>query len=52
MDDIALKLNIQRPSDWGGVTVKQVSELGGSYILRRYYNKSLFACLRSIYKGS
>lgn len=50
LDDLQVKLKIKKPSDWGKVTLIQVHELGGSYLLRQY-NNSLFRCLQSIYKG-
>lgn len=51
MDQIAKKLNIKNPSDWGKVTQNCIYELGGCSLLTRYYNGSLFACLQSIYQG-
>lgn len=50
LDEIAKKLNIKKPSDWGKVTVQHLQELGGSAFMR-LYNDSLFTCLQSIYKG-
>lgn len=51
MDEIASKLCIKYPSDWGKVTGRRIHELGGNTLLRGYYNGSLFACLQSVYKG-
>jgi hypothetical protein len=51
LDEIAMKLNIKIPSDWGNITVQQLYELGGSSLLTHYYNGSLFKCLQSVYKG-
>jgi hypothetical protein len=52
LDEIAKKLNIKTPSDWGSVTTHMFFELGGSTLLKYYYNGSLFACLQSVYKGT
>lgn len=52
MDEIATKLNIKNPSDWGKITVRHVYELGGVTLLSRYYNGSLYSCLKSIYQGT
>lgn len=51
LDDIAKKLSIKKPSDWGKVTVQHFYDLGGSSLLNNYYNGSLHACLQSVYKG-
>jgi hypothetical protein len=50
LDEIAKKLNIKTPSDWGNVTLQCFYDLQGRSILKRY-NNSLFACLQSVYKG-
>jgi hypothetical protein len=50
LDEIAKKLSINTPSDWGNVPIWRFYGLGGSSILN-YYNGSLFKCLQSIYKG-
>jgi hypothetical protein len=50
LDEIAKKLNIKTPSDWGKVTYDYFCELGGGSLLG-YYHGSLFACLQSVYKG-
>lgn len=52
MDELAVKLNISHPSDWGNVSIQRIYELGGGSFLKLYYNDSLLACLQSIYKGS
>lgn len=51
MDEVALKLNIKKPSDWGKVTKLEFFKLGGSSLLTSYYNSSLSSCLQSVYKG-
>lgn len=51
MNEIAVKLNIKNPSDWGKITVRHVYELGGVTLLSRYYKGSLYGCLKSIYQG-
>lgn len=50
LDEVASKLNIKKQSDWGKVTNKQIYDFGGAGLLQ-YYNKSLFGCLQSVYKG-
>lgn len=50
LDEVAMKLNIKNPRDWGKVTTRRFFELGGISLLK-YYNRSLFACLQSVYKG-
>lgn len=52
MGDIALKLDIKKPSDWGAVSVDQIRELGGHLLIKSYYQGSLFQCLQSLYPGS
>lgn len=51
IEEVACKLKIKTPSDWGKVTTRIVHELGGGALLTKYYNGSLFACLQSVYKG-
>lgn len=51
LDQLALKLNIKKPSDWGKIPVKKVQEHGGNALLLTYYKGSLFHCLKSVYKG-
>lgn len=52
LDEVANKLNIQNPRDWGKITTSQIHEIGGGSLLTTYYNGSLFYCLQSVYKGS
>jgi hypothetical protein len=40
LDQLAIKLNIQKPEDWYKVTSQLVLEKGGSF-LAKYYNYSL-----------
>lgn len=51
LDDLAKKLNIKKPSDWGSITAQHVHELGGGTLISTYYKESLFRCLQSVYKG-
>lgn len=51
LDELAMKLNIKNPSDWGKFTTRLVYELGEGSLLTSYYNNSLFTCLQSVYKG-
>lgn len=50
MNDIAIQLNIKKPSDWGNVSCILFSKLGGSGLLHQY-NNSLFSCLKAVYAG-
>lgn len=50
LDEIAMKLNIKNPKDWGKVTKFQFYELGATSLLNSY-GSSPFACIKSIYKG-
>lgn len=50
LDEIAIKLNIRSPSQWGKVTRYQVRGFGGGRLLN-YYSNSLYKCLQSVYKG-
>lgn len=50
MNEVAIKLNIKCPRDWGRVKAKRFKELGGRAILS-YHNDSLFCCLKAIYEG-
>lgn len=52
MDKVAKQLNITNSKDWGKVTIEQMYQLGGGYLVTKHYNSSLFLCLQSIYKGS
>lgn len=51
LNELANKLDISTPSDWGKVTVKRVNKFGGGSLLTHYYKGSLFSCLQSVYKG-
>lgn len=51
LDEVAIKLDVKTPSDWGKVTKQRFCEVGGSRILS-YYNNSLFYCLHTVYKGN
>lgn len=50
LDEIAIKHNVKKLSDWGKVTISQIRQFGGAGLLK-YYNNSLFECLKAIYKG-
>lgn len=49
LDNMATKLNIKKPSDWGKVKRKDLHTNGGSSLLN--YNSSVFSSLQSTYKG-
>lgn len=51
MDEIAKKLQIQKPSHWGSITLQQVIEHGGRSILK-HYGDSLLKALMAIYPGA
>jgi hypothetical protein len=51
LNEIAIKLNLKEPSDWGKVSTRYITQSGGSTLLQNYYNGSLFQCLQSVYKG-
>lgn len=51
MNEIANKLNIKKPNEWGKVTLRRIYELGGSSLLAGYFNNSLFSCLQATYQG-
>lgn len=51
LDEIAKKLVIKSPSDWGKVKKRDVLLLGGNTILQRYYNGSIKSALQSVYPG-
>lgn len=51
LDELARKLNIKSPRDWGKVTIREFHRYGGSALLTLYHNSSLFSCLQSVYKG-
>lgn len=50
LDEVAIKLNIKNPSDWGKVTNKVMHEYGGAGLLK-HFNNSLFDCLKFVYEG-
>lgn len=52
LDEVAFKLNVKNPSDWGKVTTQQIHNLGGGSLLSHRYRDSLFHCLQSVYKGT
>lgn len=49
LDELASKLKLKKPSDWGNVTIQQIHDFGGGSLLNTYYNDSIFACLQSVY---
>lgn len=51
MDEIAKKLNVEYPSDWGKTGVRRVLEFKGGSSILRYYNNCMFDCLQDTYKG-
>lgn len=51
LDAVKIKFNISTPRDWGRITVSAISNLGGSSLIKNYYEGSLFKCLQSIYSG-
>lgn len=51
LDQVAVKLKIQKPSDWGKVTKIQFHEYGGGYLLNNFYRGSPYDCLSSVYEG-
>jgi hypothetical protein len=40
-DELAVKLDVQKPEDWNNVKVKTVIQMGGKFIKARTYNNSL-----------
>lgn len=52
MDEVAKKLNIKNPSDWGKIRTQQIFNLGGQYLIIHYYGGSVYRCLKSVYKGA
>lgn len=50
LEEVAVKMNIMHPKDWGRVTTRHLLKLGGVGLLD-HYNGSLFHALRSVYKG-
>lgn len=51
LDEIKNKFHIKEPRDWGKVTVRDIQSAGGISILERYYQRSLFKCLQTVYRG-
>lgn len=51
LDEIAYKLCIKEPKEWGKVPTRRVISIGGGYVLSRFYNGSLVEFLKSVYKG-
>ncbi len=51
LNEVAFKLSIKHPSDWGKITYQRFCDLGGRTLLNNYYNGSLFNCLQDVYKG-
>lgn len=52
LEEIKVKYQIKEPKDWGNISIQKVKESGGEYMLKKYYNESLFQCLQSLYKGT
>lgn len=50
LEKIKKRFNIQEPTDWGKVSVRELKNAGGESILRRYQS-SLLNCLKSVYGG-
>lgn len=51
LEDVAKKLNIKEQKDWGSITRKQVSQLGGGSLLVQY-NNSLIKALSNVFSGN
>lgn len=51
MEKIAKTLGVQKPSDWGRVTLDQIRKQGGASIVS-VYRGSLFRLVRNVYKGN
>lgn len=51
MDEMKVKFKVEKPSDWGNVSLHSLREAGGSSLLSYYYNNSLIKCLREVYPG-
>lgn len=51
LDELAVKLNVKEPRDWGKIPRNRIYEFGGASLLTNYYNSSVFNCIRSVYKG-
>lgn len=50
LDEVAKKLKIQKPSDWGRVKSETFSKCGGAYLLN-LYGGSMYNLLQNVYKG-
>eukprot|EP01114_Cavostelium_apophysatum_P001389 TRINITY_DN11199_c0_g1_i1.p1 TRINITY_DN11199_c0_g1~~TRINITY_DN11199_c0_g1_i1.p1 ORF type:complete len:588 (-),score=156.40 TRINITY_DN11199_c0_g1_i1:19-1782(-) len=48
-EDIAKKLNVKKWEDWYRVEISDVKQLGGEYLLHRYYHNVLLHALRAVY---
>lgn len=51
LEGVVIKFNLQKPKDWGKITVQNIYDCGGSPLLNKYYKGSLIACLQSVYAG-
>lgn len=51
LEEMKIKFHIRQPRDWGKIITRHFNEMGGASLLPRYYNGSLFNCLKSVYKG-
>lgn len=49
--ELANKLDIRHPSDWGKISVQTVLKNGGRSIMANKYNNSLIKALHSNYPG-
>lgn len=49
--ELATKLNIRHPSDWGKISVQTVLKNGGGSVMANKYNNSLIKALHSNYPG-
>lgn len=49
-DEIAARLKITSPSDWGKLSPKVINQHGGSSIIKKY-NGSFFQALQQVYPG-
>lgn len=50
LDNLAIKLNIETPRDWGNITIQKVAANGGISLLG-IYQHSLFRTLKGVYTG-
>lgn len=50
LNDLAKRLQIKTPNDWGKLSVRRIKDLGGSSLLSLNGN-SLKRTLRSVFKG-